>query len=99
MKALACNPQDQTVFISHGDCIGDAEYLAQMIRDEIGVKNIFINYIGPVNGAHSGPGPSACFLWERKDEKKATAGAVISIPVIAAFPARSVTKKINKGTL
>lgn len=62
MKALACNPQDQTVFISHGDCIGDAEYLAQMIRDEIGVKNIFINYIGPVNGAHSGPGSLCLFF-------------------------------------
>ncbi|WP_326974518.1 DegV family protein [Caproicibacter sp. BJN0012] len=62
MKASVSDPQDQTVFISHGDCIGDAESLARMIRDEVGVKTIFINYIGPVNGAHSGPGTLCLFF-------------------------------------
>ncbi len=62
MKLLAADPQDQTVFISHGDCMEDAEYLAQIIKDEIGVKNILINYIGPVIGTHSGPGTLALFF-------------------------------------
>ena len=48
-------------FISHGDCYEEAEELAQMIKDEIGVKEILINHVGPVIGAHSGPGTMALF--------------------------------------
>jgi fatty acid-binding protein DegV len=50
------------VFISHGDCIEDAEYLADMIRENLHPVNIFINHVGPVIGAHSGPGTLALFF-------------------------------------
>lgn len=53
---------EQTVFISHGDCIEDAELLANMIREEFGVTDIVINYVDPVIGAHSGPGTLALFF-------------------------------------
>ena len=53
------NPE---VFISHGDCLEDAEYVAQMIRERFGLKEIFIDYVGPVIGAHSGPGTVALFF-------------------------------------
>lgn len=52
---------DQTVFISHGDCLADAEY----VRDEVlkaGATDVKINFIGPVIGAHSGPGTVALFF-------------------------------------
>jgi DegV family protein with EDD domain len=52
---------NQTVFISHGDCIDDAKYLESMIR-ELGVKDVVINHVGPVIGAHSGPGTLAVFF-------------------------------------
>lgn len=52
---------DQTVFISHGDCIDDARYLESMLK-ELGVKNVVINHVGPVIGAHSGPGTLAVFF-------------------------------------
>lgn len=45
-----------TVFIGHGDCLTDAENLAQAIKTRFGVKNVFINYVGAVIGAHTGPG-------------------------------------------
>lgn len=48
------------VFISHGDCIEDARYLASLIRDEYGIESV-IGYVGPVIGAHSGPGTLALF--------------------------------------
>ena len=48
------------VFISHGDCIEDASYLASLIRDEYGIESV-IGYVGPVIGAHSGPGTLALF--------------------------------------
>ena len=61
MKETAIDPAEQTVFIVHGDCMDEAETVAQMIRDEFGVKEIIINFVGPVIGAHSGPGTMAIF--------------------------------------
>lgn len=62
MKETAVNPADQTVFISHGDSLEDAQYLAEQIKKELGVKEIYINYVGPVIGSHSGPGTMALFF-------------------------------------
>ncbi|WP_251230755.1 DegV family protein [Adlercreutzia aquisgranensis] len=63
MERTATKPvSEQTVFITHGDCIEDAESLADMIRERFGVKDIVINYIDPVIGAHSGPGTLALFF-------------------------------------
>ena len=52
----------QVIFISHGDCIEDAKYIAEKVRQAINVKDIIINYIDPVIGAHSGPGTAALFF-------------------------------------
>ncbi len=54
--------EDQMVFITHGDCADEADYVAKRIRERLGVKNIAINYIDPVIGAHSGPGTMALFF-------------------------------------
>lgn len=61
-EETAINPKDQIVFISHGDCIEDAEYVAEKIKEKFGVKEIVLNYIDPVIGAHSGPGTLALFF-------------------------------------
>ena len=58
----AINPAEQTVFICHGDCIEDAEYTAEQIRALTPVKDIIINYVGPVIGAHTGPGVISVFF-------------------------------------
>ena len=52
----------QTVFISHGDCPADAEFVAGELRRRFGTKDIRINPIGPVIGCHSGPGTVAMFF-------------------------------------
>ena len=52
----------QTIFISHGDCKDDVEYVAQQIRQRFGTADIYTNPIGPVIGAHSGPGTVALFF-------------------------------------
>ena len=61
-KETAIDAAGQTMFISHGDCIEDAEYLAAKLKDELGVKEVIISYVGPVIGAHSGPGTLALFF-------------------------------------
>jgi len=50
-----------TVFISHGDCLEDAQTVADMVKQRFGVQEILINRVGPVIGAHSGPGTVALF--------------------------------------
>lgn len=49
------------VFISHGDCAEDAHTLAEILRERYGVMVMLTDYIGPVIGAHSGPGTLALF--------------------------------------
>ncbi len=61
MRETAIEPEKQIVFMSHGDCIEDAEYLAGRIREEWNVE-VVINYVGPVIGSHSGPGTLALFF-------------------------------------
>lgn len=51
-----------TVFISHADCIEDAESLAGMLREKHGADIKCITDIGPVIGAHAGPGTLALFF-------------------------------------
>ena len=54
--------EDTPVFISHGDCIEDAQLLAQILKEEYGRETNLITGIGSVIGAHSGPGTLALFF-------------------------------------
>ncbi|MCR5154854.1 MAG: DegV family protein [Lachnospiraceae bacterium] len=54
------------VFISHGDCVDDANYVADLIRERYKINNFIINYVGPTIGAHSGPGTVALFFMGKK---------------------------------
>ncbi len=49
-------------FISHGDCIEDAEYVASLLKEKYGVKEVVISYVGAVIGSHAGPGTVALFF-------------------------------------
>ena len=52
---------NETVFIAHGDCPEDAAALEQQLK-EAGVKNVITGYVGPVIGAHTGPGVLVLFF-------------------------------------
>ena len=53
---------NDTVFISHGDCLEEAEALAEMLKTQCGVKEVLIHYVGAVIGSHAGPGTIAMFF-------------------------------------
>ncbi len=59
---LAEDPASQTMFISNSDCLEDAQFVADEIKKRYGTKEIVINSIGPVIGAHTGPGCVALFF-------------------------------------
>ena len=61
MEKTVTEEGKKTVFISHGDCRKDAVAVADMVRECFGTQDIRINYVGPVIGAHSGPGTLALF--------------------------------------
>lgn len=50
------------IFISHGDCVEDAEFVAELIKERLGIKESLINFVSPTIGAHSGPGTVALFF-------------------------------------
>lgn len=59
---LALEPGSGTVFISHGDCMDDVNRLKEMLKARHGVDVELVTYVGPVIGAHSGPGTLALFF-------------------------------------
>lgn len=62
MQNTCINPTEQMIFITHGDCIDDALYVENLVRERLNVKDVIINYVDPVIGAHSGPGTIALFF-------------------------------------
>jgi DegV family protein with EDD domain len=50
------------IFISHGDCVEDAEFVGNLIKERFGHVEVLINFVSPTIGAHSGPGTIALFF-------------------------------------
>lgn len=62
LEETATSPETQSIFITHGDCLEDAQYVAKKIEEKYHPKEIVINWVDPVIGAHSGPGTVALFF-------------------------------------
>lgn len=62
MGELAEDKENGVVYISHGDCMSDVELLKDILKDKYGVKVDIVADVGPVIGAHSGPGTLALFF-------------------------------------
>ena len=58
--------ENDIIMITHGDCREDAEYVAKLVREKMGIDNILINNIGTVIGSHTGPGVAAVFCMGEK---------------------------------
>ena len=61
MEETALPGENDIAYICHGDCLEDAQYLAQRIKERCGVKHVHIGYTGAVIGSHAGPGVLALF--------------------------------------
>lgn len=53
--------KNDVIFISHGDCMEDAQFVADLITERLGYTNFMFNHIGPTIGSHAGPGTVALF--------------------------------------
>lgn len=54
--------KNDIVFISHGDCLEDAQFVADLVKERFGISQSLINIISPTIGAHAGPGTVALFF-------------------------------------
>lgn len=61
-KIKGYEEQNDTVFISHGDSLEDAQFVASLIEKRFGITSFLINYVCPTIGSHSGPGTIALFF-------------------------------------
>lgn len=62
MKELQTMGEHDPIFISHGDCIEDVEYLISLLKANFPGHEIKVNYVGNVIGTHSGAGTLALFF-------------------------------------
>lgn len=58
--------ENDMVMITHGDCIEEAEYVADLVKEKMGAREVLINNIGTVIGSHTGPGVVAVFFMGNK---------------------------------
>lgn len=68
MKDRGSDLANQTIYISHGDSIDDANKLKEMIAEQLGCNDFVITYIGSTVGSHSGPGTIALFFLGKNRE-------------------------------
>lgn len=61
MEETATLEENDPIFISHGDCIEDVEYVKGLLKEKYPKAAIFVHYVGSVIGTHSGCGTLAIF--------------------------------------
>ncbi len=61
LKETVEHPEEQCIYISHADCIEEAQHVKEMIQNEIPCKEIYLGYMGPIIGASVGPETIAVF--------------------------------------
>ena len=69
-KLNAVNPQEQTVYVCHADDENKARLIGKKLVDEVGVKDYKVYFMGPIIGAHTGPGLVAVFFFGKERENE-----------------------------
>jgi len=62
----AIEPETQTMFLSHANCLEDAQIVAEELKNKYKVPEVLITQTAPIAGAHSGPGTVALFFFGSK---------------------------------
>lgn len=62
VEQTALPGENDIMFVSHGDCLEEAEHVAQLLKERCGAKEVVVSYVGAVIGSHSGPGTMAVFF-------------------------------------
>lgn len=72
MKEAIREPEEQTLYFAHSDCSDEeVETVKKMAAEELGCKEIYVGYIGPIIGASIGPGALGLFAFGEEVRFKA----------------------------
>ena len=63
VKEKAINIENEILYIMHGDALEEAQYLKEIILQELNFKDVKVEYIGTVIGTHGGLGTIAAVFW------------------------------------
>lgn len=55
-KENIVNPEEQTLYVAHGDCPEAAEELARQLKEAVNPKDIYVDWLGPIIGCTAGAG-------------------------------------------
>lgn len=66
LKEVIVEPEKQTLWIAHADCIEDAQYLKDLIEREVHPKEVRIEFMGPIIGVSTGPGTLGLYVKGKK---------------------------------
>jgi len=62
VKHTALQPEEQTLYVAHSDCIEKARLIGEGLKEELGFRDVYYSYIGAIIGCHTGPGLVAIFF-------------------------------------
>jgi DegV family protein with EDD domain len=68
-RSRVIHPEEQVVFICHGDCLEDAELLKSLVTSKVKVKDVVISFLSPIIGTHTGPG-FLCIIFIGRDRQE-----------------------------
>ncbi len=63
IEETAENPSESTLYVCHSDIPEKAKEFGEMLKTELGFKEVYYTYIGTIIGAHCGPGLMAAFYY------------------------------------
>ncbi len=66
-KEVIENPEDQILYVSHGDCEEEAKQFAEKLREAVNPKDIYIDWLGPIIGATTGPGTLVVYCFGKEE--------------------------------
>jgi DegV family protein with EDD domain len=67
VSEFADKPEEKALVILHGDCLEDGQELQRLVETNIKFKETFLQYVGPVIGAHAGPDVlGICFIGKER---------------------------------
>ena len=67
MLEYAPDPEESPIIVLNADCIEDAQRTKALVEQKLPGANVLIENVGPVIGAHAGPGTIAlCFIGTKK---------------------------------
>ena len=87
-KNSAIDPFNQEVLVCHADCVDKAHEVGKLLVDQVGFKNYKVYFMGPIVGAHTGPGLVAVFFLGKK--------RTYSTSLITEKEKKELKKEMNK---